>query len=98
MTKKIKLTIQEIVCDFERMIRHHERLDVHFDFEKADENEIDEFHDEMLGLMEKYLPGYEKHVPKDYLKDETPTFDKALILYGELYRNFKEMFYQLVQA
>ena len=46
--------------------------------------------------MEKYLPGYEKHVPKDYLKDETPTFDKALILYGELYNNFREMFYQLV--
>ena len=44
MSKKIKLTIQEIVCDFERMVRHHERLDVHFDFEKADENEIDEFH------------------------------------------------------
>ena len=98
MTKKIKLTIQEIVCDFERMIRHHERLDVHFDFEKADEKEIDEFHAEMLGLMEKYLPDYEKHVPEDYLKEETPTFDKALILYGELYRNFKEIFFQLVQA
>ena len=54
MTKKIKLTIQEIVCDFE------------------------------------------KHVPEDYLKEETPTFDKALILYGELYRNFKEIFFQLV--
>ena len=96
MSKKIKLTIQEIVCDFERMVRHHERLDVHFDFEKADEGEIDEFHAEMLELMEKYLPDYEKHVPKDYLKEETPLFDKGLILYGELYRNFKEIFYQLV--
>ena len=96
MSEKIKLTIQEIVCDFERMIRHHERLDVHFDFEKADEDEISQFHDEMLGLMEKYLPSYEKHVPKEYLMDETPLFDKALILYGELYNNFREMFYQLV--
>ena len=96
MSEAIKLTIQEIVCDFERMIRHHERLDVHFDFEKADENEIDEFHAEMLGLMEKYLPSYEKHVPEEYLMDGTPTFDKALILYGELYRNFKEIFFQLV--
>lgn len=96
MSEKIKLTIQEIVCDFERMIRHHERLDVHFDFEKADEDEINQFHDEMLGLMEKYLPSYERHVPKEYLMDETPLFDKALILYGELYNNFREMFYQLV--
>ena len=96
MSEKIKLTIQEIVCDFEKMIRHHERLDVHFDFEKADEDEISQFHDEMLGLMEKYLPSYERHVPKEYLLDETPLFDKALILYGELYNNFREMFYQLV--
>ena len=96
MSEKIKLTIQEIVCDFERMIRHHERLDVHFDFEKADEDEISQFHDEMLGLMEKYLPSYERHVPEEYLMDETPLFDKALILYGELYNNFREMFYQLV--
>lgn len=96
MSEKIKLTIQEIVCDFEKMIRHHERLDVHFDFEKADEDEISQFHDEMLGLMEKYLPSYERHVPKEYLMDETPLFDKALILYGELYNNFREMFYQLV--
>ena len=96
MSEKIKLTIQEIVCDFEKMIRHHERLDVHFDFEKADEDEISQFHDEMLGLMEKYLPTYERHVPKEYLMDETPLFDKTLILYGELYNNFREMFYQLV--
>ena len=96
MSEKIKLTIQEIVCDFEKMIRHHERLDVHCDFEKADEDEISQFHDEMLGLMEKYLPSYERHVPKEYLMDETPLFDKALILYGELYNNFREMFYQLV--
>ena len=96
MSEKIKLTIQEIVCDFEKMIRHHERLDVHFDFENADEDEISQFHDEMLGLMEKYLPSYERHVPKEYLMDETPLFDKALILYGELYNNFREMFYQLV--
>ncbi len=96
MSKKIKLTIQEIVCDFERMVRHHERLDVHFDFEKADENEIDDFHREMLELMEKYLPTYKEHICEEYLKEDTPTFDRALELYGELYRNFKKIFYQLV--
>lgn len=96
MTKKIKLSIQEVVCDFERLIRHHEHLDSLFDFEKADDATIDEFHTEMVELMEKYLPTYREHVSKEYFRDDTPTFDKALELYGELYRNFKEMFYQLV--
>ena len=98
MSERIKLSIQEIVCDFEGMLRHHERLGVRFDFEKADDDEIDEFHTEMVKLMEKYLPSYKKHVPEEYFMEETPVFDRALILYGELYGNFKEIFYQLVQA
>lgn len=96
MSKKIKLTIQEIICDFEKMVRHHERLDVHFDLERADEDEIDAFYDDMVALMEKYLPNYEKHVPDEYFSNDAQTFDRALILYGELYQNFREMFYKLV--
>ena len=96
MTVKIQLTIQEIVCDFEAMVRHHERLGALFDLEKADDDEIDEFHTEMVGLMEKYLPTYKEHICEEYLKEDTPTFDRALELYGELYRNFKKIFYQLV--
>ena len=40
MSKKIKLTIQEIVSDFEKMVRCHERLDVLFDLEEATEYDI----------------------------------------------------------
>ena len=47
-------------------------------------------------MAEKYIPNYKKHVSEEYFKDYTPTFDRALELYGELYRNFKEMFYQMV--
>ena len=96
MTIKIQLTIQEIVCDFEAMVRRHERLGSLFDYEKADEDEIERFHTEMVGLMEKYLPNYREHLSEEYLREDTPTFAKALELYGELYCNFKEMFYQLV--
>ena len=96
MTVKIKLSIQEVVCDFERLLRHHEHLGVLFDFEKADDATIDEFHKEMVSMMEKYLPTYKEHISDEYLNEDTPTFDRALELYGELYRNFKEMFYQMV--
>ena len=96
MTKTIRLTIQEIVHDFEMLVRYHERLDVEFDFEKANQDEIDRFHTDMVSLSEKYLPNYREHVSDDYFKGETPAFDKALELYANLYENFREMFYQLV--
>lgn len=96
MTKKITLSIQEMVCDFEKLVRSHERLDVQFDFEKADDDEIDRFHTLMVEQMEKYLPNYREHISEEYFRDDTPTFDRALELYGELYKNFKEMFYQMV--
>lgn len=96
MTVKIELTIHEIVCDFEKLIRRHERLGALFDFEKADDDEIERFHTEMVELMEKYLPTYREHLSDEYLNEDTPTFDRALELYGELYRNFKEMFYQMI--
>lgn len=96
MTKSIKLTIQEIVADYEMLIRYHECLDTEFDFEKADQNEIDRFHRNMISLSEKYIPNYREHVSDDYFKGETPAFDKALELYCNLYENFREIFYRLV--
>ena len=95
MSKAIKLTIQEIVADYEMMIRHHERLDTQFDFERAEDRDIERFHEEMVELIEKYLPTYEKHIPKRYFLENADTFEKALMLYGELYENFKQIFYQL---
>ena len=96
MVKKIQLSIQEIVCDFEKIVRYHERLDVQFDFEKADDKEISRFNSEMVAMAEKYIPNYKKHVSEEYFKDYTPTFDRALELYGMLYENLKEIFYQLI--
>jgi hypothetical protein len=93
---KIRVSIQEIVCDFERMIRHHERLDVLFDLERAEKSDIDEFYGHMARLARKYLPNYMEHVSDEYLMNDTPAFDKALELYGILYENYQQMFYQLV--
>ena len=94
--KKIKLTIQEIVTDFERLIRHDESLVAHFDFEKADESKIAKFHDEMVAMSEKYIPNYERHLGGEYFSGELSTYEKALELYSMLYENFREIFYQLI--
>ena len=96
MVKKIRLTIEEIVKDFEELIRHDERLDTLFDMEKACDDDIEKFHEEMIALMEKYLPNYRQKVSDEYFSDETTSYEKALILYNDLYENFKEIFYQLI--
>lgn len=93
--KKIKLTIQEIVCDFESLLRHDERLVVHFDLEKADEDMIARFHDEMKAMAEKYIPNYEEQISEDYFTEKSD-YGRALILYGMLYENFKEIFNKLI--
>ena len=93
MSVKIRLTIQEIVEDFEKLVRYDEHLDVLFDSKKADDAKIDEFYKFLTEMMEKYLPNYEKKIDFDV---EEVNFENALKLYEKLYENFKEMFYQLV--
>ena len=92
----IRLTIQEIVNDFEALIRHDEHLDVQFDMNRAQDEDIDRFHSEMMALIEKYIPTYEKHLTEKYYSDDATTYDKALELYSMLYENFKEILCKLV--
>lgn len=94
MENKIKLTIQEIVKDFERMVRYDEKLDVMFTFQKCSDEEITEFLNFMTDLMVKYLPNYREHISDDF--DDKSDYDKALELYKDLYQNFREIFYKLV--
>lgn len=93
MEKTIKLSIQEIVNDFEKLVRFDERLDVLFDCKKANSNKIEEFYDFVLEMVEKYIPNYENHVDGNV---HEVNYENALKLYGMLYENFKEILYQLV--
>ena len=93
---KITLSIQEIVADFESLARHDERLDVLFDLKDADDSAIDRFHEDMQAMISKYIPNYLEKVPEEYFSDDSPTYDRALMLYSILYGNFKEIFYQLI--
>jgi hypothetical protein len=94
--KPIKLTIQEIVKDFETLVRYDEYLDLKFDLKKANDKDIEKFYSEMLRITEKYIPTYEKFLPEEYHMDKSTAYDKALILYKMLYENFLEIFSGLV--
>ena len=93
MEKTIKVTIQEIVSDFEKLVRYDERLDVLFDSKKANDEKIEEFYNFTLEMTEKYISDYEKHIDGNI--DEV-NYDNALKLYEMLYENFREIFYKLI--
>lgn len=93
MEFRIKLTIQEIVDDFEKLIRYDEHLEAMFDNQKADDGEIERFYTTVVQMIEKYIPNYERHVDGDV---SDISYENALKLYGMLYENFKEIFYKLV--
>ena len=68
--KPIRLSIQEIVSDFEDMIRTDENINILADFGKLDESDCRDYHKRMLSLAEKYMPMYIDSVPAEYLSDE----------------------------
>lgn len=94
--QKIRLTIQEIVNDYEGLVRYDEKMENLFDGNMADDAAVSDFFNYVEGLTEKYLPTYKRHVPKEYFSKGTSEYDKSLILYNMVYENFKEIFYQLV--
>ena len=96
MSEVIRLSIQEMVKDFEDLNRYDERLGVLFDLQKASDDEINDFFTHMLFLTKKYIPNFERHVGEKYHSEESTKYDRALILYEMLYENFKEMFYKLI--
>ena len=96
MSLKIRLDIREIVEDFEKLVRYDERLDALFDNNNATDEDIDELHENLVEMIEKYLPTYRDKIPKEYYSDDVSTYEKALILYKPLYENFKEIFYHLI--
>ena len=92
MKRKIRLTIQEIVDDFECLVRYDEKLDAMFSLQKCNDEEISRFLECTENLADKYVPDYEEK----FEIGDAEGYDRALLIYGKLYENFKEIFYQLV--
>lgn len=88
----IKLSIQEIIRDFEELVRYDERLDVYFDFNKAKDEDIQAFSKRMEELTMKYLPDSMEMM----VKDATDEYERGLILYRTLHENFVEILQKLV--
>ena len=96
MSKTIKLTIQEMVLDFEQIIRTEEHINTLQDIDRLDNEDSKEFKDDMEVMVKKYIPNYKRHVPVHFFQKETSDLMKAEILSSMLRENFREMFYQLV--
>lgn len=96
MTKTIKLTIQEIVLDYEQMIRCEEHITTLEDIDQLSDDDLNDFKNDMQKMIEKYIPNYKRFVPVTYFSDETSDKSKAGILSDMLQENFREIFYQLV--
>ena len=92
----IRLSIQEIVSDFEKMTRIDERISLLGDLGKLDMSDCTDYHNEMQGLAEKYMPKYPNLVSSDYFSDDAYALLKGSILYDMLHENFKQIFYKLV--
>lgn len=93
MGEVIRLSIQEIICDFEKLVRYDEKLGVYFDFKRARDEDISDFYRKIEELGCKYLP----KIYEEFLAEGGDNkYDSALALYKVLYANFVEMFTQLV--
>ena len=98
MTIRIKLTIQEIVVDYEIMTREDERMTMLEEMGRLDDVDGVNFKNEMERIAEKYIPNYLDKVSKRYSSPETSSREKGTILYNILEKNFKEISYGLYQS
>ncbi len=96
MAKKISLTIQEVVYDFERLVRYDERLYASFNNKMIYGEEIEGVYRSLEEMISRYMPDYKENIPSQYFSDDASTYEKASILYQLLYGRFKEIFYQLI--
>lgn len=92
----IRLSIQEIVEDFENMVRIDERIGLLGELGKLEISDCSDYHKEMESIAEKYMPKYSELVSSDYFSDDASSLAKGSMLYDMLHENFREIFYKLV--
>lgn len=79
-------SMEEVIDDFEKMIRMDSRMDTLIDHGHADNDEIERFYFDLTKLAEKHTP--------DFNADEAcfgTTYENALIVCAMLHRRFKEI-------
>ena len=92
----IKLTIQEIVNDFESIIRFEEHITTLEEIDQLDDENSVEFLIYADMMIRKYIPNYENLPQIKDISSKTSDKQKAMILSNLLQENFKEIFYGLI--
>lgn len=92
---KIKLSIQEIVNDFYSLAEKEGYLNGLTEHYELNDKDKKEYHLFMKTLMNKYMPKWKSKIKKEYWETEYED-EKGLILSTTLYKNFKEIFCQLI--
>lgn len=92
MNYRIKLSIQEIVQDFYNLGETEGYLTGLAENLELSEKDIDMYFSFMENLGKKYLP----KTFEGFIKEENNNLENGMELSKILYKNFKEMFYQLV--
>lgn len=90
----IRLSIQEIVNDFEKITREDERMEMLATYEIIETDDYLNFYNIMKELCKKYIPNYKHLVPTTY--ETQDKIEKGITLYNILCKNFKEMFFKLI--
>lgn len=96
MEKKIKLTIQEIVNDFYSLAETEGFLSGLAEVGCAEEKDLEDYHNKMIDLINKYLPNWKNKIDKRYFANNASNDEKGVILSTVLCKNFKEIFYGLI--
>lgn len=94
MEEPVRLTMHEILIDFEKLVRSEEHLSVLIDYEKATDEDIGKFYNDLLEMTKKYVPNYRKFFSRDI---EDASYDNALKLFKMLYENFTEISDKLLE-
>lgn len=96
MDTEIQLSIQEIVLDYEALVRFEERIITLEEIDRLDEEDSEEFLEDIERMAAKYIPNYLEILPDRFYSPNSSTKQKAMILSNMLQKNFKEIFYKLV--
>lgn len=91
---KIKLSIQEIVNDYEICLREDERIKLFEEMEMLKEEDTDKSIITYENMCEKYIPNYKDKTPSNY--NNKTSYQKHIVLNTLLENNFREMIYNLV--
>ncbi len=92
----ITVSIQEIVHEFEELVRFEERIITLDEIDMLDESDCEEFLKETEHIAQKYIPNYLEILPDDYYSPRSDSKDKAMIISEMLQDNFREIFFKLV--